>query len=319
MASARGEVELVAKVIEFGELTLTEAARLSGISKSWAWKLAVRLREEGIITLERRGGVVILRPGPSSFRRILRIGILRASEYPYIIPLARRLEALSSRVDIVVYDEAYRLASDLAVGRLHLGMAPAVTLLSFNRLTNGLLGIAAGGSRGGVGIVEANTGEGHATTMASTMELCAEKSRLPHPRVYARSGRELLELLGRRTRYSVVWEPYLYQAKRLGYRVEECDLPFCCLLGANHTLIPYVEKIQAMFSDAIAEARKRLGDPVLIEAYSRLIGMDPAIVKATVASYEFLEEPPVEDLLTLSSLIQRVVLPEWSIRRALYK
>ncbi len=314
------EALIVALALDLGRVTLSEASAYAGVTRSWAWKLARRLASEGVLRLEKRGGVVVLEPGSYSYRALLRVGILRASEYPYIPALARLLESLTRRVEIIVYDEAYRLASDLASGRLHLGMAPAVTLLAVHRLSAGSVLIAGGGSRGGTGVVDAGSGDGHATTMASTMELCAEHLGLPEPRVYAASGDEILRLVSRRAvRYGVVWEPYLYIAKTAGMRTEPCDLPFCCLLGAHRVMEPELDKVARLFADAVGEARRRLRDPVYLEAYARLVGLEPGLVKATVASYEFLEEPPVGDLERLLPLMGRVVLPPDTVRRAVYR
>ena len=315
---APGTLRLLRVLYDLGEAPLTEAAALAGLSRSWAWKVVRRLEREGVVRAEKRGGVLIVAPGEGAYRRLLRIGILRASEYPYILPLRRLLSSISKEVEIVVYDEAFRLATDLAIGRIHLGMAPAVTHLAVHRLSGGLTGIVAGGSRGGTGIVDSGRGDGHATTMTSTMELCAETRRLPPPRVYASSGDEILGLASKgRVRYGVVWEPYLEVARRRGMRVEDCDLPFCCLLGAHRSLWGEAEMIRDLFARAVEEARRRLRDPVLVDSYSRLVGLPRDLVAPTLSRYEFLEEPPVSELERLLDSIRRVVLPPGTLREAI--
>lgn len=315
-----GALRLLRVLYDLGEAPLTEAASLAGVSRSWAWKIVRRLEAEGAVRVEKRGGVLIVSPGTRAYRRLLRVGILRASEYPYIIPFRRLLAGISSNVEILVYDEAFRLAADLAMGKIHLGMAPAVTHLALHRLSGGLTGIVAGGSRGGTGIVDSGRGEGHATTMTSTMELCAETRGLPWPRIYASSGEEIVSMVARgRVRYGVVWEPYLELARRQSLRVEACDLPFCCLLGAHRSLWGEAERIRDLFSRAVEEARRRLRDPVLVDAYSRLVGLPRDLVAPTIVNYEFIEEPPVDDLERMMDSMRRVVLPPGTLREALVR
>ena len=315
-----GTLRLLRVLYDLGEVPLTEAASLAGVSRSWAWKVVRKLEAEGVVKAEKRGGVLIVSPGSNAYRRLLRVGILRASEYPYIIPFKKLLSNVSRNVEVIVYDEAFRLATDLAVGRIHLGMAPAVTHLAVHRLSGGLTGILAGGSSGGTGIVDSGRGEGHASTMTSTMELCAETRRLPLPRVYASSGEEILSLVASgRVRYGVLWEPYLELARRRGLRVESCDLPFCCLLGGHRNLWEEAERIQALFARAVEEARRRLRDPVLVDSYSSLVGLPRELVAATIANYEFLEDPPVSELKRLMDAMRRVVLPPGTLQRAIIR
>ncbi len=307
--------EIVRILQEYGPLTLPELSRMLGASKSWTWKLLKRLSEEGVVRVERRGGVLVAAATPLSYREVMRVGILRASEYPYIVPFLDRLSHRYRKVEVVVYDEAFKLSYDIALGKIHLGMAPAISHIVTHRLTGGLVKIVGGGSGGGMGIIDSGTGDEHVTTMTSSMELCAEVRALPGPRVYARSGDEILRLVARGTvRYGVVWQPYLEIARAQGLRVEPCNLPFCCLLWANTSLDAEFDYIKKAFSDSVSEARNRLDDPGLIEKYSRIIGLQPGIVRVTVKSYTFHEEPPVDEVSALFNVIRRVALPEWTLR-----
>ena len=304
---------------EYGSLGAAELARLAGFSRSWTWKLLQRLNKEGLVTLEKRGGYLIAHPSPASYRVNLRVGILRASEYPYIVPFLRKLKDRFSNVNIVVYDSAFRLATDIALGKVHLGMAPVVSHLVVHRVSGGRSLIIGGGSSGGSGVVVGSSGAGHATTMTSTMELCAESLGLEPPRVYAESGDEILGLVeSGRVRYGVVWEPYLYFARIRGLRVEECQLPFCCVLGANRALEEEFDYLQRAFAESVSEAKRRLDDPVLVEAYARIIKMDPTVVRGTLTSYRFFEEPPLDHIRKTLDLIKRVVIPDDLPRQAVY-
>ncbi|MEB3860860.1 MAG: winged helix-turn-helix transcriptional regulator [Desulfurococcales archaeon] len=293
----------------YGPLSASELSRILGISRSWAWKKVRRLERLGIVKTSKKGRLLVATPASGSYRAVLRIGILRASEYPYILPLRRLFHDISDRVEVSVYEEAYRLALDLAAGRVHLAMAPLVTLVALHRLTAGRIHIIGGGSSGGSGVVYASspTRRGHATTMASTMELCAEVKGLPGPRVYMSSGSSILGAVMRGTlEAGVVWEPYLTQAREAGLHVEDCGLPFCCVLGANRSLEPEYDRIGRMMARAVSEASRGRVD---LGAYSRLLGFDRRLVESTITSYKFLEEPPIEEARQLLSYIRSTIVP----------
>lgn len=312
------EVKLLSLIFNYGSLNASELARISGYSRSWVWKTLRRLEEEKVVRLEKKGGTLIAYPAERSHRRLLRIGVLKASEYPYIIPFARRLKDRYQAVEVLVYDEAFKLAYDISLGKVHLGMAPAISHLIVHRISGGLTYIFAGGSKGGAGIIEGDGGEGHATTMASSMELCAELKTLPPPRVYVRRGDEIVKFVkDGRVKLGVVWEPYLYRASKIGLKTRLCDLPFCCLLGGNINLREDHELISRLFEEAVGEASRRINDPVLIDAYSRLIGIDRVLVQNTVGSYDFLETPPVDELSRLLGLLKNVAFPSWMLKQAI--
>ncbi len=312
------EVKLLSLILNYGSLNASELARISGYSRSWVWKTLRRLEKEKVVRLEKKGGTLVAYPAEKSHKKLLRIGLLKASEYPYIIPFARRLKNHYSEIEILVYDEAFKLAYDIALGKVQLGMAPAISHLIVHRISGGLSYIFAGGSKGGAGIIEGRKGEGHVTTMASSMELCSELNHLPHPRIYLRKGEDIIRYVKKgQARYGVVWEPFLYQAARNGLKTRPCDLPFCCLLGGNANLKEDHETISKLFEQAVAEARRRIDDPVLIDAYANIIGIDRTLVKNTVKSYEYLESPPMNDLSKLLGILKDVAFPAWILRQAI--
>ncbi|MCE4618768.1 MAG: winged helix-turn-helix transcriptional regulator [Desulfurococcales archaeon] len=311
------DVKILSIIVEYGPISLTELSSLTGYTKSWVWKKVKRLESLGLVSLDKRSGTLYINQNQATYKGTLRIGILRASEYPYIIPFSRLLKDITHSVTVAVYDEAYKLASDLASGRVHLAFAPAVTLIAMHRLSGGRVHIIGGGSRGGTGIVYSRQGGyGHATTMASTMELCATVSRLKPPRVYKRSGNEILEsVFTGEVEAGVVWEPYLYIARNKGLDVEACRLPFCCLLGANSLLEDDYRRISSIFARSLDIVSARGVD---LQAYAELIGMDYGLVEATVSSYEYIREIPVNDLKMLSRHIVDTIMPPNMILDSVY-
>ncbi|MEB3851696.1 MAG: helix-turn-helix domain-containing protein [Desulfurococcales archaeon] len=310
------DAEILRMVEEYAPTTLSELARTAGWSKSMLWRRLRKLAALGLVELSKRGGALIVRPRePSTPPPTVKVGILRASEYPYILPLASRLRGMFHRVDLIVYDEARLLALDLAAGRVHLAMAPLATLLLAHRLSAGRLHVVGGGSAGGAYLVRNPEGlGGHATTMASSMELCAELHGLPGGRVYARSGEEIAALLaGGRVEWGAVWQPYADRLARLGLEVEDCGLPVCCVLGAHASLEPLYPRISRAMAESVADARRGAWDPA---AYSRLTGIPVEEVRRTVASYEFLDEPPADVARRIWGHLARAALPPASLGHA---
>ncbi len=304
------DVEIIEVVENSAPVTLSELARTLGWSKSMVWRRVKRLSDLGLIKVNKQGGILLIYSSNKDHKvvRILRLGILRASEYPYVVRFRKMLRDIYDDVDVIVYDEAFRLALDLSSGRVHLALAPVPSLLLAHRVSMGRVKIIGGGSAGGTGIVIGNGGVGHATTMASTMELCAERRRLEPPRFYMRKGSEILRAIEeRRVRQAVLWEPYLTLARDKGFDVEECDIPFCCVLGSHEMLDDSIARIKRLFAEAVSGTRTAGVD---IDVYSNLISMPKDLVARTVGSYTFIEEPPVLEVKKLWGLISKVVMPK---------
>lgn len=307
----------------YGSLTLSEIVAETGYSRSWAWKIVRRLERKGIVSVTKRGGIlrVSIATRSPSITGILRIGILRAAEYPYIIELARRLRTKWARVEVQVYDDPYLLQNLLSSGRVHVAMLPAVTALLAYRATRGAVRIIGGGSGGGAAIIvnPRADGPGHATTMASSMELCAERAGLEAPRTYARSGEEILRLVEHGTvRAGAVWYPYAEVARRRGLRVEECELEACCVLAAHRVVEDEFEFISKMMAESVSWARRRLRSNTLSSTMARLIGMPKELVEASMRAYTFYEEPPKDVIRRGLRLLRRAILPATVVRDAVY-
>jgi len=314
-AEPEGAYAVLRAVLERGPASVAEVARAAGVSRSWAWKVLRRLEAMGAVKLEGSGGVVKASPGAASYKALLRVGVLRAAEYPYVLHFAKSLKDLSHRVEIVVRDEALSLALELAFGRVHVAFAPAVTLLAVHRLVGGVY-VVGSGSRGGAGLAfSRERAEGPvATTRASTMELCVERAGLAGRRLYAKSGREILEaVLSGRASAGALWQPYLSEAEAAGLEVAECEAPFCCLLGVGEALASEAEKLKARLERSMERARAGLVD---LGAYADLVGFEKELVERAVASYEFLEDLTPSELKRELSSLRLAAMPEASVDEA---
>jgi predicted transcriptional regulator len=306
------DTDVMKAIADYGPLTLSELSRTLGWSKSMVLKRVRKLESLGLIRVRDEGGVIIISPGGSRAEAPAVIGIVRASEYPYIMRLVKRLSDRYGSVTVKVYDDALQEAMDLAAGRIQLAMAPAITLITLNRLTAGSVHIVGGGSQGGAGIVTGRGELGHATSRMSSMELCAEVNRLEPPRVYANGGDSILNMVLRgQVREAVIWEPYLSIAERRGLKVEHCDLETCCLLGANSSLEGEYDRIAKAMEEAVSEVRE-----ADLQAYANLVGMPYELVSESIKSYSFLERPDREVLRRLLPYMRSVALLSSAVNEA---
>ncbi len=299
------DTAILSVVTDKGPMTLSEISRELGWSKSMIHRRLRKLSELGLLNVREVGGVTIVSAGSGRSSAVAFIGILRASEYPYVLPLVRGLRDRFGHVEVRVYDDAYKEALDLVAGRIQLAFAPAITLLVMHRITRGGVYIVGGGSGGGAALVMGRSGEGHATTRMSSMELCAASLRLQPPRIYASSGDEILRLVDTgRARTGVVWEPYATIARRRGLRVEPCELETCCLLGASSSIEEMFDYVSRLAEESIAGGRN-----VDLRAYSQLVGLPYELVSESVKSYDFIDSPDKGVLARIVARSGDVILP----------
>jgi len=108
----------------------SEISRVLGVSKSVVSEVLRRLEERGVIVRERVAGksyrVWLSEFSPKPVEGLMRVGILRASEYPHILLACRDLGAR-----VKVFDSAIDLTRSLSFGSIDIGVSPFVTQTLF--------------------------------------------------------------------------------------------------------------------------------------------------------------------------------------------
>ncbi|MET1128219.1 MAG: MarR family transcriptional regulator [Thermoproteota archaeon] len=282
-------------------ISVSEASRKLGVSKSTVSTLSKLLEGRGLVRRVRRGPLVLLYPvesrtgmAPSTSRRI-RLGIIRAAEYPFTAAFAKVLRDQGIALDVVVYDNGLDATFDLVVGSLDLALTPLATQALFYGLTSRLK-IIGGGASGGAYVLENPEARRQyvATTRASTMELCVNVSGVAGEAsviVYGSSGEEIVEALATgRARYAAVWEPYASQALRHGARIavscSELGISHCCTLAARADLDWELRaRVSRAYARAIEEFLRRPRD--WLPWYSAVVGLPVELVERSLASYSF--------------------------------
>ncbi len=307
-------------------LTISEIALKLGLAKSTVSEIVTRLEKKGVVKKVRRGSLVLVYPSSVSLKgrgRRLRIGFVRAAEYPFLVRFASRLKMLGYTVELKMYGNGLDATLDLVSGRLELALTPMPTQILFHILSSRLK-IIGGGVTGGARVVKVEGGrQGVAvTTRASTMELCLSLSGaagLVNRLVYASAGSEILQAVEeRRVEYAAVWEPYASMLPSYAKTIAECGelgIESCCTLAAS-TSIPYEERqrIAREYVEALTSFWQEKPEAE-ITAYADIVNLPAKTVRKSLEKYrlEMAEPDPHYAVKTLEKAGLRFPHPSWAI------
>ena len=307
---------IVEEILRSPGISVSELAHRLGLAKSTISVITRKLEKERVIVRIKKGPLTLIYPRSTGntetgFKeKVLRIGILKAAEYPFIIGFAKKIEQqLGYSIEYHVYENGLEATFDLAIGRLDLALSPMPTQFLFSILTR-RIAIVAGGAFGGSGIIDSGaSAERVATTMASAMETCTNMffgKNVNELKVYVKSGEEALKLLERgEVRYAALWEPYLSLARLRGMRLittcDQLDLRYCCTLAINLSMPSQILKtIRSAYIESVEEFSKR--NYKWLDAYSRLVGLEHDIVRKSIEHYSFI---PSIDVREAESILRR--------------
>lgn len=270
--------DLVIKILaERGSLLQSELVKLTGLSKSRVSEILSELEREGFI--DKR--VIAGKNLEISLRRSIRIGIIKAAEYPFIVPFYKRLKDAGFIPKIVVYNNGVELTKDLALGKLDIGFSPVITQLIFSKAFP--IKIVAGGAKGGAGVI----GEGCrvGSTVMSSMEVWTLSEMKDAQIVPFNSPEEMIRALReRKVRSIAIWEPFFSSLKVEGFKVSHVFEPMhCCTMGVREGLDD--EKIKRIYEESFTwftESKDRW-----IPDYANLLGEDYNVMSRAVQSYTF--------------------------------
>jgi predicted transcriptional regulator len=304
-----------------GEAYQSELVRQTGFSRSRVSEILSVLESNGLVSRFPLGKNFRVVSRTSSrgerydghkrreIKNGLRLGFIRAAEYPFVILFKRLLrENLGITLDLVIYENGINLARDLSLLRLDLGISPVITHFMYHAMGAPFKIIAPAGSGGSSIIVGSKNGRRNTkssklsviTTKLSTMELLLRSSinedLLPGVGrvVYSSNPQEMVEeASSRRVDAACIWEPYatILLAKRPGdftrlIRYNDIGEHTCCTLSAgNHLHDNLVRKLISLFTRSQSEYSKNIG--ALFGPYSALVGLDEKIVGQVAGEYSY--------------------------------
>lgn len=236
-------------------------------------------------------------------RKRLKLGMIRASEYPFIIAFEKLLrEEYEVQLEPIVYENGLNLSRDLSQFKIDLGIAPVITHFVFFSTGSPIKMLAPAGS-GGASIFVRKTRTDRrynlrvATTKLSTMELMLrssikrrEISGHSSARYYQSPRRMIDSLLSGEVDAACVWEPYGTQlmrnrnVRRLARYEDEDGNNVCCALAAGNHLEPdFLERITGTFQESIDAFNRNPEE--YYPAYSKLMRFDEKVTRVSAGEY----------------------------------
>ncbi|MCY0873972.1 MAG: MarR family transcriptional regulator [Acidianus infernus] len=276
----KGRDRILSILKERGSLPQTELVKLSGMSKSRVSEILNELEKEGIIFRKQLVGKnLIVSLNKTKF---LRLGIINAAEYPFIIPFIKKLREKGVEVEVKIYDNGLQVTKDLVLGKIDMGFSPVISQIIFSKIFD--IKIIAGGAKGGAGIVGESCNIG--STVMSSMETWTLAEVRNANIIPFNSPQELVKNFETRKVPAIaIWEPYLSILESKGHKVTHIFEPnHCCTLAIRSSLEDE-EKIKEIYEDAFSwflSSKDRW-----ISDYSNLLGEDYNIMKKASERYYF--------------------------------
>jgi predicted transcriptional regulator len=342
----------ILEVLNSGEETFqSDLVRQTGYSKSRVSEVLSSMEEKGLISRNHLGKNCKIAPviGEDNYsgrktsrtraddkkekiKGHLTLGLIRASEYPFIIVFEKLLrQRFGIKLQPIVYENGLRLSRDLSQFKIDLGIAPVVTHFVFFSTGSPIKMIAPAGSGGASILARSSADLGGsltiATTKLSTMELrlrsCMNRgdvSRDSRVQYYQSPKRMIDAVLRGEVDATCIWEPYGTQLKRNRKmkKLINCEDEPCCALAAGNYLEPTLaEQIASVFRESI-EAFQRNPESCF-PAYSNLMRFDEKLARVSSKEYGH----PLElDSSKLASQFERagIMIPSpFSVRDAVMK
>ncbi len=251
---------------------------IHGISKSTVSTILSKLEGEKLIYRKRVAGksnrVWHIHYSPFPISGIVRVGILKAIEYPAIFLAAK--DSDDQKIIIRIYKNAFSLTKDLAEGYLEAGCSPLITQSMFALVYRSIRIVAGCGFRGGGIVTRVSNPQRFGSSELSTMEYMlrkfAEAKEIDAQIQYFQSPEAMIKSLNRgEVDALAIWEPYLTILSEK-YKVLRFDSEFgeypCCTLSIN-TRVEDKKEIRnfiSRYKNAVNSLPKRRDVAISIES-----------------------------------------------------
>lgn len=268
---------------ERGELQ-SEIARKLNLSKSTVSEILSIMEEQKIVVRSeispKSYRVWLTKYFPQPIEGVLRIGILRASEYTRVISAGKKVGAIFR-----VYKNGIEATKDLVHGVVDIVASPFITQAFFGVLMKNIT-IFRPVAMNGSGVIFSN-GKEFGCSEFSTMERILRKfmrKRGINERIrFFNSAEEMVSELSN-LKGIAIWEPYL---SMISENVEYFDSILgdfvCCSLAVNNE---FIEKNRDLFDEFLSKYDKsdvKEG----VEHLAELIGFSKELISKSLSSYDF--------------------------------
>jgi len=282
----------------------SEIPKKLGLSKSTVSELLSELENERLVVREKAAGksyrVWYFKFAPKPIEGVMRIGVLRASEYPHALMAAEKIEDV--KVCVEVFDDAQELTKALSMSQLDVAFSPFITQTLFALLLKSIKihCIAAYNGSGVVLKKSLEKAETFATSELSAMEsnlkLFLEQSGLNVTDLtfkYFSSPEDMIEKFSScEVDALAIWEPYFTALKRKYKCVEFREIignfP-CCSLASNIMFYRHNRSILKEYLDGLKSCVEEIEEKKSYAAklVAEKMGFDENLVMKSFDSYIF--------------------------------
>ncbi len=279
----------------------SEIPKKLGLAKSTVSEVISELEDDKIVVRKKIGSksyrIWLCKHSPEPVDDILRVGILKASEYPKVVHAAKKVGAI-----VKVYDNSLHLTKDLVHGSVDVAASPFVTQAFFGVLMKNIW-IVRVVAMNGSGIVFSEGkwfGCSEFSTMERNLRRYMKVKGIDDRVVFFSSPEGMIESLAE-LKGIAIWEPYvtmLSDERRVELFNEVLGDFVCCTLAVNKNFLETNESIYEEFIEHFDRAKCGRKDA---EDLAGIIGFDPEIVYRSFSSYVFdveneIPEKELEDL-----------------------
>jgi len=261
------------------------------LSKSTVSEILTELEEERSVVKEKIGRafrVWLAEFAPFPVEGILRIGVLKAAEYPHVLMAAKKFNAR-----IVVFENALNLTKAIAMGSVDIGFSPLVTQVLFGLLLKSIK-IHAVVAYNGSGVVSRKRIEDTKTfatselsAMESNLKLFLDRLGIKGKIRYFNSVERMISAFKYGEFDAVaVWEPYYSFLSGYKYEFSEVigDFP-CCSMASNAVFYSSNREEIAKFRKEMENCMEEMSEDDAVKALS-LLGFGTEVRRA-IRSYKF--------------------------------
>ena len=296
----------ILKVVEkAGKEGILQGALTSvyGFSKSTVSTVLQEMEIQGIVVRKRVAGksyrIWNVRHSPFPVEGHLRVGIIRAIEYPSVLLAAKNCEDV--RIHVLLYNNAFSLTKDLAEGHLDAGCSPLITQTLFSLVYRSIRINAGCGFNGGGLIMRISEPKKFGSSELSTMEYnlhryMEEKGVSGEIKYFSSPVKMMESLKNGEVDAIAIWEPYLTKlsGKYKSMRFEDIfgDYP-CCTLASNFRIegSREYEKFLKIYKEAFEEIEDRKEELIQIE--SKLFSIPKQDIREAFHGFKYSWELPI--------------------------
>lgn len=265
----------------------SEIPRLTGLSKSTVSETLSMLEDVKEVVRKKVSGksyrVWLAKYSPEPLSGVVRVGILRASEYPRVMRASKKLNA-----HIRVYDSSIEITKDLVYGFIDIAASPFITQAVFGILMKNITIVRKVALNGGglvfSGISSDYWGCSEFSTMERNLRKYLELKGLKGSIRYFRGPESMIKSLGE-LRAIAIWEPYftMLEGKKEAFNEHIGDY-LCCTLAVNNNFSECNSDLLEEFIREFDRAKVGKKDG---EAVAEVIGFPTEVVVRSFESYDF--------------------------------